>query len=147
MDIIRIESQPFSPLSELEQFQQSYLYGDVNYGAMSSFIGTMRDINEGDEVTSMHLEHYPKMTTRQLKQLIAETHQQWPVLHSLIIHRVGRIEPGEPIVLVAVWSAHRQAAFKSVHYLMESLKTLAPFWKKEELQDGSSRWVEKNTTG
>ncbi len=147
MDIIKLESKKLLPWTEIEIFQAKYLMGAANYGATASFVGTMRDFNEGDDVSSMFLEHYPKMTEQQLQGLVYKAHEQWSILHSLIIHRVGLIHPGEPIVLVAVWSAHRGAAFDSCRYLMEALKSTAPFWKKEELLNGSQRWVGKNTKG
>ena len=147
MDIIKLESKKLLPWTEIEIFQTKHLMGSANYGATASFVGTMRDFNEGDDVSSMFLEHYPKMTEQQLQGLVDKAHEQWSILHSLIIHRVGLIHPGEPIVLVAVWSAHRGAAFDSCRYLMEALKSTAPFWKKEELLNGSQRWVGKNTKG
>ena len=146
MNDIRILNTSFQPLKEIEVFQQEQCGERKNYGATASFIGTMRDFNEGDTVASMFLEHYPKMTQGLLENLIKKAEQQWDVLHTLLVHRVGDIEPGEPIVLVAVWSAHRAAAFEACRYLMEELKNTAPFWKREVLEDGSYRWVDKNTT-
>lgn len=122
-------------------------HGSGSYGAVATFVGTMRDSNEGDAVTAMQLEHYPDMTEKQLASIIANARQQWPVVDCLIAHRVGRILPGDPIVLTAVWSKHRAAAFDACRFLMEALKTDATFWKKETLADGRERWVEKNTPG
>lgn len=107
----------------------------------------MRDFNENDDVQAMTLEHYPGMTESQLQAIIDDAQQQWPLLQSLIVHRVGDITPGDPIVLVVCWSAHRAAAFDACRFLMEALKSRAPFWKKETLTDNSQRWVEKNTDG
>jgi len=147
MDTIKLESTLLLPQKELESFQVTHLAGKTDYGATASFVGTMRDFNEGDDVATLFLEHYPKMTEQQLQGLVDKAYDQWSILHSLIIHRVGLIHPGEPIVLVAVWSAHRAAAFDACRFLMESLKSTAPFWKKEELSNGSQRWVGKNTKG
>lgn len=118
-----------------------------NFGATASFIGTMRSFNEGDDVTGLMLEHYPGMTEKELEAIIEDAKKQWPIEDALIVHRVGDIQPGEPIVLTVVWSAHRAAAFDACRFLMEALKSRAPFWKKETLRDGSNRWVEKNTPG
>ena len=107
----------------------------------------MRDFNEGDDVQSMTLEHYPGMTETQLQLILDDADNQWPLQESLIIHRVGDIHPGNPIVLVTCWSAHRAAAFDACRFLMEALKSRAPFWKKETLSNQSHRWVEKNTDG
>jgi molybdopterin synthase catalytic subunit len=137
----------FDPWQAQKDYQQSSMQGKTDYGATASFVGTMRDFNEGDDVTVMELEHYPKMTEKQLNAIIDITEEKWPIQNTLILHRVGKVLPGEPIMLVAVWSAHRAAAFDACRYLMEELKHRAPFWKKEQLASGDSRWVEKNTDG
>ena len=137
----------FDPWESQKNYQQESLPDHANFGATASFIGTMRDFNEGDDVSSMVLEHYPDMTRKQLNRIIDTAENRWPLLNTLIIHRVGSIFPGEPIMLVAVWSKHRAAAFDACRYLMEELKHHAPFWKKEMLSTGGSRWVEKNTDG
>ena len=147
MNHIHIEPESLSPWSALQQFESTYLQDHTNIGATASFVGTMRDFNEGENITSMYLEHYPQMTHQQLQQLVDKAHKKWSLLHSLVIHRVGEILPGEPIVLVAVWTSHRREAFEACRFIMETLKTSAPFWKKESLSDGSVRWVEKNTPG
>jgi len=147
MDSIIIKDSSFNPWTELESFQNQYMQDHSDFGATATFVGTMRDFNEGDNVQAMTLEHYPQMTEASLKLLQHDMHQQWDILHSLILHRVGKIEPSDPIVLVAVWSAHRAAAFDACRFLMETLKSSVPFWKKETLLDGSERWVEKNTPG
>jgi molybdopterin synthase catalytic subunit len=105
----------------------------------------MRDVNEGDRVRSMTLEHYSGMTEAYLEKISQEAAQRWPILDSLVVHRVGDLAPSDPIVLVAVWSAHRAAAFDACRFLIEELKSQAPFWKKETLKSGTARWVEKNT--
>jgi molybdopterin synthase catalytic subunit len=145
--IIRVQENPFSPYTELETFQQGQLQGRTDYGATTSFIGTMRDFNEGDDVTAMELAHYPAMTEKMLAQIVDECFQQWSIQQALVIHRVGLIKPAEPIVLIGVWSAHRKEAFGACRQLIEDLKHKAPFWKKEQLTSGEFRWVEKNTKG
>ncbi|MCK5667314.1 MAG: molybdenum cofactor biosynthesis protein MoaE [Thiotrichaceae bacterium] len=117
------------------------------FGATSVFIGSMRDFNAGDDVSSMILEHYPEMTEKQLGIIVEEAIKQWPVLDALVVHRVGEIYPEQPIVLVAVWTSHRGDAFDACRYIMEALKSRAPFWKKERLVNDAERWVEKNTDG
>lgn len=145
MAVIIVEDH-FDPWQALQVHQQSHLKSG-QFGATATFIGTMRDFNEGDDVCAMTLEHYPGMTESQLQLIIDDASQQWPLQDTLIIHRVGDILPGQPIVLVACWSAHRAAAFDACRFLMEALKSRAPFWKKETLSDQSHRWVEKNTDG
>ncbi|MGY6216235.1 molybdenum cofactor biosynthesis protein MoaE [Methylolobus aquaticus] len=115
-------------------------------GALATFIGTMRDFNEGDTVTRMTLEHYPGMTERQLAAIVETARARWQFIDALVIHRVGEVWPGDPIVLVGVWSSHRAAAFDACRYLMEELKSRAPFWKKETL-GARERWVSCNTPG
>ena len=117
------------------------------FGATATFVGTMRDFNEGDGVTAMTLEHYPGMTERELGRIADEARERFGLADALIVHRVGEIRPGEPIVLTAAASAHRAAAFDACRWLMEALKSRAPFWKKERLADGAERWVERNTPG
>lgn len=118
-----------------------------SFGASANFVGTMRSFNEGDSVVGMTLEHYPGMTDKELQRIIDDACEKWRLIDALIVHRVGAMTPGEPIVLTVAWSMHRKDAFEAVRYLMEALKSRAPFWKKETLADGSSRWVEKNTPG
>lgn len=142
---VRIHTQSFDAASEQAQFERSLLAG--SFGATASFVGTMRDLNEGDSVSSMHLEHYPGMTEKQLESIIEDAKSQWDILDALVVHRVGDIVPGEAIVLTVVCSAHRAAAFDACRFLMEALKSRATFWKKEQLTSGDSRWVEKNTPG
>ncbi|MGH8119226.1 MAG: molybdenum cofactor biosynthesis protein MoaE, partial [Gammaproteobacteria bacterium] len=116
------------------------------YGAMASFVGTMRDYNEGAEVREMVLENYPGMTEKHLESICGEAAKKWELLEVLVLHRVGHIHSGDPIVLVAVWSAHRAAAFDACRFIMEDLKSRAPFWKQETLA-GGKRWVTRNTPG
>lgn len=140
---IEIRSQAFEPYAELLAYQER-MQQNGKFGATAVFVGTMRDFNEGDDVETMFLEHYPGMTENYLQKIADRACIDWPLLDMMILHRVGEVAPGEPIVLVAVWSAHRAAAFDASRYLMEELKSKAPFWKKESLQQGH-RWVEKNT--
>lgn len=140
-----IEDGVFDPWQALQNHQSTL--GAASYGATAVFVGSMRDFNQGDEVQGMTLEHYPGMTEKQLELIAAEASREWPLIDSLIHHRVGRVHPAEPIVLTAVWSVHRMAAFEANRYIMEELKSRASFWKRETLRDGRERWVEKNTPG
>jgi molybdopterin synthase catalytic subunit len=143
---IDIRTAPFDPWQEVARFQQDALDQVGGYGATAVFVGTMRDFNEGQPVTAMTLEHYPVMTEKHLRQIAAQAQARWDILDVLILHRVGEVRPNDPIVLVAVWSAHRAAAYDANRFIMEDLKSKAPFWKKEVLAEGS-RWVEHNTSG
>jgi len=138
-----IVTQAFAPWQALEQHQSSLIEG--SFGACANFVGSMRDFNAGDTVSAMTLEHYPEMTQHYLDTLCADTIERWSLVDALIIHRVGLIKPGEPIVLTAAWSAHREAAFEACRYLMEELKSNAPFWKKEVTEIGE-RWVHQAPT-
>lgn len=139
---IELCADVFEPYQILLNYQQQLRAGQ--YGATAVFVGSMRDFNEGDNVQKMWLEHYPGMTEKQLELIAEEATQKWDLEDVLLVHRVGEINPGESIVLVAVWSAHRGDAFDASRYLMEALKSRAPFWKKEQL-DNESRWVAHNT--
>jgi len=142
---IEIRECHFEPYTELQKYQDQYL-PTGQYGATAVFVGSMRDFNEGDEVKAMVLEHYPGMTESYLNKMSQQASDRWTILDSLIIHRVGEIKPEDPIVLVAVWSAHRKDAFEASRFLMEELKSRAPFWKKEFLEEGH-RWVQHNSQG
>jgi len=142
---VHLKPEPFDPASEIQRFEAAQQSGC--FGATASFVGTMRHHNEGDVVTAMTLEHYPAMTEKQLHEVIEDARQQWDIIDALIVHRVGDITPGDPIVLTAVCSAHRAAAFDACRFLMEALKSRATFWKKETLEGGEKRWVETNTPG
>jgi molybdopterin synthase catalytic subunit len=140
-----IRSQGFDPWKEVLDYQQSHLDRHGKYGATTIFVGTMRDFNEGDRVQSMVLEHYPGMTEKHLQAIAARAMSKWDdIQDTLIIHRTGEVRPNDPIVLIAVWSGHRAAAYEANRYIMEDLKSKAPFWKKETLEAGASRWVERN---
>lgn len=144
---IEVRSTPFAPWEVLEAYEREVLGGAARrYGATAVFVGTMRDFNEGDAVRGMTLEHYPGMTERQLEKLVADAVERWSLDDALVVHRVGDLDPADPIVLVAVWSAHRKESFEACRHIMEELKSTVPFWKKERLVEGS-RWVEKNRPG
>ncbi|MBC2731972.1 molybdopterin synthase catalytic subunit MoaE [Thiobacillus sp.] len=115
--------------------------GRSDIGAIASFIGLARDMNDGSDVAAMTLEHYPGMTEKALAALVEEAQSRWTLLDVTLIHRVGRLLPGDPIVLVAVAGSHRGEAFAACEFIMDYLKTRAPFWKKEETPEGE-RWVE-----
>ncbi|MGZ8191551.1 MAG: molybdenum cofactor biosynthesis protein MoaE [Methylococcaceae bacterium] len=144
---IKIIAEFFDPWQEIQSYQNSANTMTGKFGATSIFIGTMRDFNDNADVKGMTLEHYPGMTEKQLEKIVAEAQQQWQVIDTLVVHRVGDILPNEPIVLVAVWTAHRGDAFDASRYIMEALKTKAPFWKKERLMTEQERWVADNTDG
>lgn len=118
---------------------------DAGTGARDIFIGCMRDANEGRQVQRMRLEHYPGMTERVLAQIVADAQANWPLHDVLVVHRVGLLLPAQAIVVVAVSATHRAPAFGACREIVERLKHEAPFWKKEWLADGSSRWVTRNT--
>lgn len=143
---VEVLSEPFDPWRRLQDYQAERLDAG-RYGATAVFVGTMRDFHAGDTVRGMTLEHYPGMTEKYLEQISRGAAERWRLLDSLILHRVGELAPNEPIVLVAVWSAHRKDAFEASRWLMEELKSRAPFWKKERLDAGGERWVEENTDG
>jgi molybdopterin synthase catalytic subunit len=143
---IEVRAQAFDPWVEIDRYQTGVLSQQSRCGATAVFVGTMRDVNEAAAVHAMTLEHYPGMTERHLQRITEEAMGRWDIIDILILHRVGELRPGDPIVLVAVWSAHRAAAFEACRFLIEDLKSRAPFWKKERL-DAGFRWVEKNTPG
>jgi len=140
--MINLRDQQFDPLEELNIFQKNLPAG--KYGACCNFIGSMRDFNDGNDVSKMTLEYYPGMTEKFLETICDEAKEKWPLLDCLIIHRVGEIDPSDSIVLTAAWSAHRDASFAACRYLIEELKHRAPFWKKENTVNGD-RWVSENT--
>ena len=119
--------------------------GQGGVGAVVAFIGTVRDMNQGASVVAMELEHYPGMTEKALHDIVAQAKARWNILDALVIHRVGPLLPLDQIVLVAVTSAHRGEAFAACEFIMDYLKTEAPFWKKEQTPDGA-RWVDARST-
>ena len=115
--------------------------GDPRVGALASFVGLVRDMNDGAGVSEMTLEHYPGMTEKALEAIVAEAKGRWEIYNALVIHRVGPLKPCDQIVLVAVASSHRGEAFAACEFIMDYLKTRAPFWKREATADGA-RWVD-----
>lgn len=134
--MIRVQTQDFDIGAEIAALRQ----GRTDAGAIAAFIGTVREHAKGGAITAMTLEHYPGMTEKELARIEAEAHSRWPLLESLIVHRTGRLLPGDNIVLVVTLSTHRQAAFEAAQFLMDYLKTSAPFWKTEETGEGR-QWV------
>jgi molybdopterin synthase catalytic subunit len=135
--VIRVQREDFDVGAELAALTR----GNTGIGGVTSFVGLVRDVAGDRRVAAMTLEHYPGMTERELQAIEDEARRRWPLDAVLIIHRYGRLEPGERIVLVATASAHREAAFASCHFLVDWLKTKAPFWKLEETPEGA-RWVD-----
>lgn len=144
--LIELRASRFDPYAELCRYQSEALNRSGQFGATCVFVGTMRDFNEGETVRAMWLEHYPGMTEGELGKIVAAAAARWHFLDALVLHRVGEIFPEDTIVLVAVWSSHRGAAFDACREIMEALKQRAPFWKRERLEHGE-RWVERNTDG
>lgn len=139
--MIRIQEHPFDSGHELTAFKA----GKMHVGGTVLFVGSVREMNDGRPVSAMTLEHYPGMTERALADIEAEARTRWPVDDVLIIHRFGRMVPGDDIVLVLCSSGHREAAFQACRFLMDWLKTKAPFWKLEE-GSGEARWVAAKST-
>jgi len=135
MATVRVQEESFDMAAE----QAALTEGRVDIGGVASFIGLCR---ADDGIAALVLEHYPGMTERALREIAAEAEARWPLSGLTLVHRVGRIRPGEPIVLVLTASAHRTAALESCAFLIDWLKTGAPFWKREEFPDGNDRWVE-----
>jgi molybdopterin synthase catalytic subunit len=119
--------------------------GHAGIGAVVSFVGTVRDMNEGSSVAEMELEHYPGMTEKALEEIVAQAKVRWNIIDALVIHRVGPLKPLDQIVLVATTSAHRGEAFAACEFIIDYLKTEAPFWKKEQTPQGA-RWVDARVT-
>lgn len=139
--MVRVQEEPLDVAVELTRFGR----GRTDVGGIATFIGVVRGEHGGEPVTAMTLEHYPGMTERELAAIEAEAHRRWPLQDSLVVHRYGRMLPGETIVLVATASAHRHAALEACAFLIDWLKTKAPFWKLEETPSGE-RWVEARET-
>ena len=138
---VRIQSVDFDAGHELALLRG----GDRRVGAVAAFIGTVRDINDDATVATLTLEHYPGMTEKALTAIVDEARSRWDIVDALVIHRVGKLAPADQIVLVAVTSGHRGEAFDACRYLMDFLKTRAPFWKKETTPEGA-RWVDARTS-
>lgn len=134
---VRVQEDDFDVGVEIDRLRRN----NPRVGAVASFVGVVRDINEGDAVAGMTLEHYPGMTERSIEAIVEEARKRWDIIDALVIHRVGSLRPTDQIVLVVVSSSHRGEAFSACEFLMDYLKTRAPFWKKETLAEGT-RWVE-----
>jgi molybdopterin synthase catalytic subunit len=134
---VRVQAEDFDVAREIAQLRA----GDARIGAVAAFIGVVRDLNDAAEIRTLTLEHYPGMTEKALAGIVAEAKQRWDVCDALVIHRVGELKPTDQIVLVAVSSAHRGEAFAACQFIMDYLKTRAPFWKKEKTPTGE-HWVE-----
>jgi molybdopterin synthase catalytic subunit len=137
MTDVRVQREDFDVGAELAALRR----GDARVGAVASFVGTVRDVNEGTGVATMTLEHYPGMTEKSLQAIVDEAKRRFGVYRVLVIHRIGELAPTDQIVLVAVTGSHRGEAFDACRFVMDYLKTQAPFWKKEATPDGE-RWVE-----
>jgi molybdopterin synthase catalytic subunit len=135
--IVRVQEADFDLGAEIRALRLS----NPAIGAVASFIGCVRDMNEGDSVGLMYLEHYPGMTERELEKICAEASERWDVIDTLVIHRVGELKPLDQIVCVVVTSAHRGESFSACEFIMDYLKTRAPFWKRESTPHGE-RWVD-----
>ncbi|NQW00315.1 MAG: molybdenum cofactor biosynthesis protein MoaE [Rhodospirillales bacterium] len=139
--MIRVQAEDFDIGVELKKLTA----GDASIGGLCSFVGLVRDMAGSDEISAMTLEHYPGMTEKALTDIEAQAQERWPLNGTLIVHRYGRLQPGDQIVLVAAASAHREAAFEACHFLIDWLKTKAPFWKLEDTPDGG-QWVDARDT-
>lgn len=135
--VVRVQQDDFDVGREIAAMTA----GNCSVGAVASFVGTVRASNDGSAVSAMTLEHYPGMTEKALEEIVVRARARWDIADALVVHRYGRLKPGDKIVLVVVISAHRGEAFKACEFIMDYLKTEAPFWKKEETSDGA-RWVE-----
>ncbi len=141
MPIIRVQEADFDVGRELDALTG----GRTDTGALASFVGLVRDANDGRAVGGMTLEHYPGMTEAALTEICEQALARWDILDALVVHRIGRLVPGDRIVLVGVTSAHRGEAFEACEFIMDYLKTRAPFWKKESTPEGE-KWVEARET-
>jgi molybdopterin synthase catalytic subunit len=138
---VRVQPQDFDLSVEVAALRAN----NPAVGAVVTFVGTVRDMNDGAKVAEMELEHYPGMTEQALADIVEQAKARWPILDALVIHRIGPLLPLEQIVLVAVCSAHRGEAFAACEFIIDYLKTDAPFWKKEQTPDGA-RWVDARVT-
>lgn len=134
---VRVQQADFDLSTEINAFRN----GRPEIGAVAAFVGLVRDVNAGSAVSGLTLEHYPAMTQKALEGIVAQARARWDIIDALVIHRVGRLLPQDQIVLAAVASAHRGEAFHACEFIMDYLKTQAPFWKQEQTPEGA-RWVE-----
>lgn len=141
MNEVRVQAGDFDLGAEVARLRA----GDARVGAVVSFVGTVRDLNDGLSVAEMELEHYPGMTEKALEDIVGQARARWPLYGVLVIHRIGPLKPLDQIVLVACTAAHRGEAFAACEFIMDYLKTDAPFWKKEQTPEGA-RWVDARVT-
>lgn len=140
MTTVRVQTAPFDTGAEIAALTANR----TDIGGVGCFVGTVRDTAHGRRIAAMTLEHYPGMTERALSRIAAEAESRWPLQGCTLIHRTGRLLPGDPIVLVLAASPHRQAALDATAFLIDWLKTAAPFWKQEHFADGTEAWVAHN---
>jgi molybdopterin synthase catalytic subunit len=138
---VRVQTEDFDLSREVALLRAAQGEQGTKIGAIASFVGTVRDVNDGTGVSALTLEHYPGMTERALEEIVSQAKARWDIIDALAVHRVGTLAPGDQIVLVVTLSAHRGEAFAACEFIMDYLKTQAPFWKKEATPQGS-RWVE-----
>jgi molybdopterin synthase catalytic subunit len=139
-----VTKDALDPYQELLKYEREAL-PPGKHGGVVSFVGTMRDFNDGQNVKAMNLDYYPGMTERHIERVCQEAMDNWDIMDCLVVHRVGEMVPTDPIVLVAVWSAHRKDSFDACRYIINYLKESAPFWKCELTREGKKHWVEKNS--
>ena len=138
---VRVQTEDFDAGREIVLLRR----GNPQIGAVAAFIGVVRDVNDGNEVAEMTLEHYPGMTEKAIAGIIDQARGRWKIFDALVVHRIGQLKPTDQIVLVVVTGAHRGEAFAACEFIMDYLKTRAPFWKKEQTPD-STRWVESRVS-
>lgn len=141
MSSVRVQTEDFDVSAEMLTLRKR----NPKIGAVASFIGVVRDLNDGDSVSTLTLEHYPGMTEKSLEAIVQQAKERWDIYDALIVHRVGTMRPLDQIVLVIVTSAHRRESFQACEFLMDFLKTRAPFWKKEVTPEGE-RWVDARSS-
>ena len=141
MSSVRVQTEDFDVSAEMLTLRQR----NPKIGAVASFVGVVRDLNDGDSVSTLTLEHYPGMTEKSLEAIVQQAKERWDIYDALIVHRVGTMRPLDQIVLVIVTSAHRGESFEACEFLMDYLKTRAPFWKKEVTPEGE-RWVDARSS-
>jgi molybdopterin synthase catalytic subunit len=142
MGTVRVQAEDFDVGAEY----RALTAGRADIGGIGCFVGTVRANPDGPRLEALTLEHYPAMTQRAIERIVSEAEQRWPLLGCTVVHRVGRMRPGENIVLVLAASAHRQAALEATAFLIDWLKTKAPFWKNESFADGTAHWVDARET-
>ncbi|MBI5450201.1 MAG: molybdenum cofactor biosynthesis protein MoaE [Gammaproteobacteria bacterium] len=141
---VKILKDAMDPYKEVSDYEREAL-PPGKHGGVVLFVGTMRDFNDGNDVRAMSLDHYPGMTEKHIEKVMQEAHDRWDIMDSYVVHRVGDMVPTDPIVLVAVWSAHRRDSFDACRYIINYLKESAPFWKCEVTKAGVKHWVEHNS--